>query len=153
MRIRIEGFDLPGRTCPESRGFPGFREVHVAVQPRARDGELLAPQRADADSVSWELESGTRLGDAGIDWTGAWILGRPGARFLYLSWTGIGADGFPTRFRRAKLMLDAVDPAVAEAALERGLLVARLRLTDAQGAPLCAAVRPPAVEWACGPAF
>ncbi|MFD2357165.1 DUF5990 family protein [Nonomuraea ferruginea] len=34
-----------------------------------------------------------------------------------------------------------------DAAVGHGLLVARLGLTDARGHPLCAAVRPPLVEW------
>ena len=38
-------------------------------------------------------------------------------------------------------------PAVQDSALELGLLVGRLGLTDHKGNPLCAAVRPPAIEW------
>jgi hypothetical protein len=33
------------------------------------------------------------------------VQGRPGARFVYLSWGGVGADGHRAMFRRAKLML------------------------------------------------
>ncbi|MFC7641270.1 DUF5990 family protein [Streptosporangium lutulentum] len=47
-------------------------------------------------------------------------------------------------------MIDAIDPATAEAATRSGLLLARLRLTDAKGQPLCAAVRPPLIEWIAG---
>ena len=50
-------------------------------------------------------------------------------------------------FRRAKLVLDAVDPRVLDAAARTGRLTARLGLSDAHGRPLCAAVRPPRVEW------
>lgn len=32
-------------------------------------------------------------------------------------------------------------------ALELGVLVGRLGLTDPKGNPLCAAVRPPVIEW------
>ncbi|MFD8983447.1 DUF5990 family protein [Streptomyces sp. NPDC059564] len=49
--------------------------------------------------------------------------------------------------RRAKLVLDAVDPDTAAAAMRSGVLLARLRLTDACGLPLCAGVRPPLVVW------
>jgi hypothetical protein len=55
-------------------------------------------------------------------------------------------------FTRAKLMLDAVEPATREAARKYGRLIARLKLTDAKGNPLCAAVRPPLVEWTASPA-
>jgi len=55
-------------------------------------------------------------------------------------------------FRRAKLLFDAIGPDILEAAADRGMLLARLRLTDACGHPLCAAVRPPLVEWSA-PSF
>jgi hypothetical protein len=50
-------------------------------------------------------------------------------------------------FRRAKLWLDSIDRTTLVAAQESGELVARLGLTDSCGHPLCAAVRPPLVEW------
>jgi hypothetical protein len=50
-------------------------------------------------------------------------------------------------FRRAKLMLGAIDPATVEAAVRSGRLLGRLRLTDAKGHPLCARVQPPLIEW------
>lgn len=53
-------------------------------------------------------------------------------------------------FRRAKLMLDGVDPATLRAAARSGTLLGRLGLTDVRGGPLCAAVRPPLVTWSAG---
>jgi len=50
-------------------------------------------------------------------------------------------------FRRAKLWLDAVPDEVTTAAVEGGLLIGRLGLTDDDGWPLCASVRPPRIEW------
>ena len=44
-------------------------------------------------------------------------------------------------------VFDAIPPTVIESALDQGLLVGRLGLTDRQGNPLCAAVRPPSIEW------
>jgi uncharacterized protein DUF5990 len=77
------------------------------------------------------------------DVRGPFVHGRPGARFLYLSWDGAGADGTRAMFRRAKLMLDPAVLAEASGAT----LVADVNLTMADGTPLCAAVRPPAVAW------
>ncbi|MFJ3876870.1 DUF5990 family protein [Streptomyces sp. NPDC090077] len=150
MHLRIEAFDLPGRSCPPGPGFPGYADIHVAVQPRARDGQPLDPRPGDAASAAWTLDCTARRGAAGVDLTGPWIQGRPGQRFVYLSWSGLDGTGARTVFRRAKLMLDAVDPAVADAAADTGLLVARLGLTDSLGRPRCAAVRPPAVTWSPG---
>lgn len=59
----------------------------------------------------------------------------------------VGDPGTFTLFRRAKLWFDGIDPDVLAAALTSGLLVARLGLTDAHGHPLCAAVRPPLIQW------
>jgi hypothetical protein len=54
-------------------------------------------------------------------------------------------------FRRAKLMVADIDPALlAAVAADDGTLVAELGLTDGRGGPLCARVRPPAVTWRRG---
>jgi hypothetical protein len=98
------------------------------------------------------LDCNANRGASGIDFTGPWIQGRPGQRFIYLSWIGVDSIGVVTMFRRAKLMLDAVDSSVADAAVDRGRLVARVGRTDARGRPLCAAVRPPLVAWSSGAA-
>ncbi|MBD0671812.1 DUF5990 family protein [Streptomyces sp. CBMA156] len=145
MELRIEATDLPGRECPAGPGFPGYRDVHVAVQRRARPGELLDPQPGDAARAHWALECATKpLPDGGVDITGRYVQGGPGGRFVYLNWV---AGEERTMFRRAKLLLTGIDPRTAERAARTGLLIARLGLTDAKGHPLCAAVRPPLVTW------
>jgi Family of unknown function (DUF5990) len=50
-------------------------------------------------------------------------------------------------FRRAKLMLADVPAEVLDSAAATGLLVGRLGLTDANGQPRCARVRPPQIRW------
>jgi hypothetical protein len=87
-----------------------------------------------------------------MDVTGPYIQGRRGGRFIYLSWGTVDDAGAFTLFRRAKLMLDAVEPATLDAARRYGRLIARLNLTDAKGHPLCAAVRPPLISWSASPA-
>ncbi|MFF5802063.1 DUF5990 family protein [Streptomyces sp. NPDC012746] len=155
MEMRIEGVDLPGRTCPAGPGFPGYSNVHVAVQRRGRADDLLDPHPGDAVSALWTLEctaTATPTG-SGVDLKGPYVQGRPGARFVYLTWGSVdGETGTFAMFRRAKLMLDAIDPDTAAAALNTGVLHARLRLTDGCGRPLCAQVRPPLVEWSADPA-
>lgn len=146
MELRIEATDLPGRECAAAPGFPGYRDLHVAVQRRGRPAELLDLFPGDAPRAHWSLECEARPTPGGVDLTGRYVQGGPGARFVYLNWVTGNGDGWAL-FRRAKLLLAAVDREVAEAAVERGVLVARLRLTDAKGHPLCAAVRPPVVTW------
>jgi len=83
----------------------------------------------------------------GVHLKGPYIQGPPGGRFIYLSWGTVDDSNGFTLFRRAKLWLDAIPPTVINGAVELGLLVGRLGLTDGKGNPLCAAVRPPLIEW------
>jgi hypothetical protein len=145
--IRIEASDLPGRDCGQAPGFPGYRNIHVGVQRRGRPNELLGLHRGDAPSAKWDLECTTTPTETGWDLRGSYVQGRPGGRFIYLSWGTVDDAEVFTMFRRAKLLFDAIGSDVLDAAVQRGLLVARLGLTDARGQPLCAAVRPPLIEW------
>jgi hypothetical protein len=147
VQIRIEGSDLPGRSCGPSPDFPGYENIHVGVQRRNRPGDLLAVCPGDAPSAMWSLDCDIVRTPAGVDFKGPYIQGRPHERFIYLSWGTVDRDGTFTMFRRAKLWLDAIDPVAIDAACQSGQLIARLGLTDAKGHPLCAAVRPPRVEW------
>ena len=73
--------------------------------------------------------------------------GRPGARFLYLSWGAVHGETFAA-FRRAKLLFGDIPTPLLRAAHDSGgTLVARLGLTDAAGGPRCARVRPPDITW------
>ena len=141
MILRIEGTDLPGRA---GAPFEGRRAVLVGVQHRGRPAEILDPQPWDADRVEWRLA--VTVDPATSDVRGPHVEGRRGERFVYLSW-GDASDGGFAMFRRAKLMLDAVPPETLREAEVAGTLVARLKLTDRCGGPLCAAVRPPAITW------
>lgn len=88
----------------------------------------------------------------GIDLEGAYIQGPSGGRFIYLSWGTVDDGERFTLFRRAKLWFDAIPPTVIDSALDRGLLVGRLGLTDRNGNPPCGAVRPPVIEWSASAA-
>jgi hypothetical protein len=148
VQIRIEASDLPGRSCNPSPDSPGgYHNIHVGVQPRNRRDELLGLVPADAPSATWTLECTAAPSAAGTDLKGLYIQGPPGGRFIYLSWGTVDDAQTFTLFRRAKLRLDAIPPAVIGSALSLGLLVGRLGLTDAKGNPLCAAVRPSAIQW------
>ncbi len=146
VQIRIEASDLPGRSCRPSPDRPGgHSNIHLGVQRRNQPDELLGLVPGDAPSAMWTLDC--RATASGVDLTGPYIQGRPGGRFIYLSWGTLDQAHDFKMFRRAKLQLDAIPPAVLESAVEGGLLVGRLGLTDAKGNPLCAAVRPPVIDW------
>jgi Family of unknown function (DUF5990) len=129
--VRIE---LVGLDCPV---LPG---VTVGLQ---RGREVVDARPADGGVVRWVVEV-RRV--EGPDLRGPYVHGRPGARFLYLSWQqDAGRDGPGGMFRRAKLMLDVL-PSELSADAATGLR-GTFRLTLPDGSPLCAAVRPPAIAW------
>lgn len=148
VQVRIEGAALPGISCGGNPEPPGtYQNVHVGVQRRNRPAELLGVVPGDAASATWTLGCDAVQRPAGVDLQGPYIQGPAHRRFIYLSWGAVDdADHF-TMFRRAKLWLDAVAPAVLDCAVSRGVLVGRLGLTDPKGNPLCASVRPPVIEW------
>jgi len=157
MHIRIEGVDLPGRSCGPSNDVPdGYHNVHVGIQRRGKRDELLGLTPGDAPAARWTFEcqlSGARDPD-GIapDVKGPYIQGPNGGRFIYLNWVTIDDACTATLFRRAKLWLDGVPPEVLAEAGGTGLLVGRLGLTDPKGNPTCSAGRPPTIEWSAGTA-
>jgi hypothetical protein len=147
VQIRIEGFNLPGSECGASPDFPGYENIHVAVPRRGKPGELLGLTPGDARAAGWTLDCDVIETPDGVDIKGRYVQGRPRERFIYLSWGAVDTAGGFNMFRRAKLWLDAVPADVVRAAMRSQCLVGRLALTDAKGHPLCAAVRPPKIEW------
>jgi len=137
MDVRIRGVDLPGRSWWQ------YANIHIGVQRRAEVVDLVC---GDAAEAIWTFPVDVVLADGSF--RGPYVQGRRDARFFYLSWGAVDEDRRFTMFRRAKLMHDAIDPAVASTAAEPGhLLLATLALTGGDGGPKCAAVRPPAISW------
>lgn len=142
---------MPGCSCGAGPDFPdGHDNIHVAVQGRKGQLDLVGLVPGDAAAARWELGCELVSLAPDVDVRGPQIQGSPGRRFIYLSWGVVDAQGAFTMFRRAKLWLDAVPQAVMHAAVEQELLVGRLGLTDAHGGPLCASVRPPHITWSAG---
>ncbi|MEV4704256.1 DUF5990 family protein [Actinoplanes sp. NPDC049316] len=165
MQIRIEGSDLPGRRGGAEADALRRGNVHVGVQRRAgaglrrrgtvdvgvqRRAEVVDRFPADAARATWEFEVAGREVDGLLDVGGPYVHGRPGARFLYLSWGAVDGETFAV-FRRAKLLFGDVPTEVLRAAYEgAGPLVGQLGLTGADGGPRCARVRPPDIAWQVG---
>lgn len=148
MRVIIEGYDLPGRRFCDPSG-DALDDVHVGVQVR-RDPVQVVP--ADVETAHWELEISVVEGpDDSLDFTGGAVHGRRGDRFLYLTWGNVTSGGGFDMFRRAKLMLNRVDPQLIRTADRHNrALIGRIRLSDDLGAPRCARVDPPDLSWATG---
>ena len=142
MDVRIVGVNLPGRSCG------GYENIHVGVQRRAEVVDLFAGDVAEA---VWDFDLDATAPDG--DLRGPYVQGRRGHRFVYLSWGAVDRSGTFEMFRRAKLMLGAIDRSVLEAAAQSGhRLEATLGLTGGDGGPRCAAVRPPDINWTAVPA-
>jgi len=144
VHIRIEGSDLPGRPGSAQADALRLGNVHVGMQRKA---EVIARVGAGAPAATWEFEITSREVDGLLDVGGPYVHGRPGARFLYLSWGTVDGETF-AMFRRAKLLFGDIPTALLRAAHDDGgVLVARLGLTDTDGGPRCARVRPPDITW------
>jgi hypothetical protein len=162
LTVLIDGYDLPGLTCrPEPDG-TGHRSVHVALSGKSKDrpalvvpdrpGLAIEPVPGDAESARWELPITVRRDADGFDFTGPFVSGPRDDRHLGLAWGDVPGDGTLRLFRGAKLRLVDVDPAIIEEAMRPGhRLVARIRLTDPRGNPVCARVHPPALTWSAQP--
>jgi hypothetical protein len=158
MTVVIEGSELPGRTCrPEPDG-RGHENVHVALGGHSEDrpaiampgrpGMAIEPVPGDASAARWEMPVTVRRDDDGYDFAGPYVRGVRDDRHLGLIWGDLPGDGTLRVFRGAKLRLVDVDPALIEQALRPGhKLIARIRLTDARGNPICARVHPPYLTW------
>ena len=110
MLLQIRGYHLPGRVW-QSRD-EHYDNVHVGIQDGKEPRELV---RGDAETSSWTIPIEVVAREGGLDFRGAAVQGRPGARFVYLTWGDVDADGSFAMFRRAKLMLADLEPVVAGA--------------------------------------
>lgn len=158
MTVVIEGSELPGRTCAPERDGVVHREVHVALMTRDKDRRRLVipgnpfqatePAPADSPAVRWEFPVTVRRGEDGYDFSGPYVRGTRDDRHLGLAWGELPGDETMRTFRGAKLRLVDIPPEViAEAITPGARLVARIRLTDAKGHPICARVHPPYLTW------
>jgi hypothetical protein len=163
MTVVIEGSELPGLTCAPERDQIVHRNVHVALMTRGAGRPALTmpgnprqatePVPADAPAARWELTVTLRRDGDGYDFSGPFVRGVRTDRHLGLAWGDLPGDGTLRQFRGAKLRLVDVPDSVISGAMRPGhRLVARVRLTDANGNPVCARLHPPYLVWSAEPA-
>jgi hypothetical protein len=121
-----------------------MENVHVGVQVRRDPVQLFS---GDTLEAHWVVEVDTVTRNSGQDFRGPAVQGKRGDRFLYLTWGNVGPNDEFEMFRRAKLMLNRIDPALVKSAVAVGRLTATVDLTGGDGGPRCARVDPPAVSW------
>jgi Family of unknown function (DUF5990) len=157
--VVIEAFDLPGLRCRPDAASRWRENVHVGLCTRTMGAAqiTLVPPRpwavtdlvaGDAESARWELDIAVRRHQSDLDFGGPFVRGKLGDRHIGLAWGEVPNDGTFRLFRGAKLRLDAIEPALIDQASRAGThLVGRIGLTDANGNPRCASVRPPNIAW------
>lgn len=150
MVIQVNGRNLPGAQCSPAPDAGPHDNVHVGIGSRDAPVELF---RGDAPSASWRFDVQPAVQpDGSVDYRGPMVMGRRGDRFLYLNWGAVGEDGSFRLFRRAKICLSALDPALVRNAIDQGVtLQCTVDLTDAKGNPVCARLRAPAISWSLRP--
>ncbi len=162
LTVVIEGCELPGLTCQPGPDQPVHRNVHVALYTRSKDRRTLTlpgnpwqatePMPGDCTAVRWEATVTVRRDADGHDFSGPFVRGVRNDRHLGLAWGEAPGDGTLRLFRGAKLRLVDVAPDLIEQAMRPGQrLVARVRLTDAKGNPVCARLHPPYLAWSAEP--
>jgi hypothetical protein len=168
MTVVIEGSELPGLTCQPEPDRTVHRNIHVALATTAKGiaegqswltvplkpGRAVDPFPGDANHARWQVTVTVRgSADDGYDFTGPFVGGDRTDRNLGLVWGDVPGDGTLQLFRGAKLRLADVPPdLIAEAMRPGHHLVARVRLTDDKGNPVCACLRSSHLTWSAEPA-
>lgn len=135
LRIRLVAIDPP---------FDGDG-VRFGVQA-GRDVEDPVPASA---TTEFDIDLDVVTSEGGDhDFAGRYVHGRPGDRFLYLSWGFADADRTFEMFARAKVRLSDIPIELLERTVAAdATLVCDLRATDDRGRPASGTVRPPALRW------
>jgi Family of unknown function (DUF5990) len=146
VTVEIVGTDLPGRACGPDMDGEWYEDVRVGLARGTGTIELVP---GDAASARWTFAVEVAMDEDGkLDQRGPFVHGPRGERHLGLRWLRKDADGHDVVFRGAKFRLFEMDSGLFEQALGEGRrLVGTLGLTDEQGLPRCATVRPPVIKW------
>lgn len=124
----------------------GKAGVRLGVQ---KGKEVVADVAAEGEEIHFlvpvlvreNAQTGT------VDYSGSYVHGRPGERFVYICW-GHRHEQAWEMSQRAKLPLSALDKRLVQSALRAGKpLQAVLDMTNPRGEPVCATIREDGVQW------
>lgn len=115
----------------------------------ARGKETIDFVPGDAQEARWSFEVAVRPGGSvPVDFIGPFVLGSKEDRHFGIRWITLSSDSQPAVFRAAKLRVSDIGPGLVQHAIaDNRPLIGRLTMTDRQGLPICARVRPPDIEW------
>ena len=90
--------------------------------------------------------------DGAVDFRGPQVDGKRGDRHIYLNWLAREPDGQLRLFRRAKVMLEGIDPSLVARAESSGTAVrCTVRLTNERGQPTTRPFRAADLDWSSSP--
>lgn len=143
LHLEIHCIALP------SSHFEGRQGLRLGIQ---RSREVVDDVPADVTEVRFPAEFRVvQRADGGPNFLGPYAHGTPQQRFVYLCWGTRGQDGWEG-LRRAKISLHHLDWSALATAQQHGQpLRARVTMTDPQGEPLCASVKPQQILWTIPP--
>jgi len=138
LQLKVVCTDLPGLSYP---GLPDEysaqkEPVYLGIQ---KGQEVIEQVRADRRQVTFKPTFRVATQEDGSpNFLGPYAQGRPADRFFYLSWGIKQKDGEFSMFRRLKIRLTHLTWEQINVSIESGTpIVARLRLKDGKGEPLC----------------
>lgn len=134
-------------TCSDFPGLPfeGRAAIFLGIQFKKEIREETSTQ---VEEKIFNLQVKVAEGkDGQPNFTGPYVFGKTGDKFLYLVWfmkTSIGNEGF----RRAKIKLNELSWEQIRRALSlQSPIRAKISLRDAKGGPVCASLKPPYIHW------
>jgi hypothetical protein len=149
--VEIKGVNGPGRRCRPSPEHGPYEDVHVGVGS-FRDPIGLV--HGDALQTSWKVQVRLAWRDGRPDFRGPHVDGRPGDRHIYVDWFNREPDGELMLFRRAKVMLEGIDPSLVKKAEESDTrLICTVNLTNEKGLPTTARFWAPDLRWSIADAI
>jgi hypothetical protein len=140
VAFEIECYDFP---CAALSPY-----AHLRLGAQARDDVVQDVSCAEGLAYfRFTLEAIFDSADGPVVWRGAFAHGPRGDRFIYLCWGAWGEGGWQ-HFRRAKVPLGGLDPALVQRAIQENRpLRARIRMTDAKGEPVAATLKADQAAW------
>lgn len=140
VTFELQCIDLP-RMVP-----PGFRELRLGLQEKP-DVQQDIPCIVKQARFKFSAEVVLDPTNDGVHFSSRYIYGPRGHQCIYLCW-GERSSRVWKMYRRAKVPLSGLSRRTVEAAVRnRQPIRARIRMTNYQGEPAAALLRPEYVKW------
>ncbi len=139
LLIELHCTDFPGAR------FEALENIFVGVQNR-EDIESETPGNSVRATFQIPVTCSTGK-DGRPNFTGPYVFGTSGDKFLYLVWYA-KVGSIIHRFRRAKIKLNALDWEQIDLSMQQQKPVrAHIKMTDKKGGPVCASLKAESIRW------